>query len=244
MFVLPVILVCLIETFAAHFIQGDYTYDLNQVQAMLLAIAAVSSQPTQRDKSVLSVLVGWFAFIAMTDRAVQFVPPDYLFIASYEVVVLSILIMWALVRPHFYTSADLSQRGENVYIGFYQGTHAPFLSSVGALFGLPFSSIVIVAGDKVLRPSASGKMVINNTSLLRKGDFILVDTGKVATEEIINAIIKCDGLPTKAFGIFKTKCVQNCEPVLELLGLKPKSWPYYLPSIFYYQAVRGSRASE
>ncbi|MCK5013223.1 MAG: hypothetical protein KAS66_05345 [Candidatus Omnitrophica bacterium] len=208
-----------------------------QAYIALLCVAALVSKDTQRDKSALSVLAIWAIWILLTDQFNLNLPD---FLLSIEAFAFSFFVLWALIRPYFYASADLSQRGENVYIGFYQGTHAPLLSSLAALFGLPFSSIVIVAGDKVLRSSGAGKMVINNTSLLRKGDFILVDTNKPATKDIIDAIIKCDGLPTRAFGVFKTKCVRNCEPILELLGLKPKSWPYYLPSIFYYQAVRGS----
>ena len=100
--------------------------------------------------------------------------------------------------------------------------------------------MVIVAGETVLRSSGNGKMVVNNPAILAPEDYIFINTGKKANPDIFKALAKCVGKSTKSFGIFKTKCIQNCAPVLEILGLKPKSWFYCVPSIFYYQVIGGN----
>jgi hypothetical protein len=239
MFSLIAILLCAINITTAHFMDLEYDEYMIVFQAYvaLLCVAAVVSKDTQRDKSVLSVLAIWAIWILLTDQFNLNLPD---FLLSIESFVFSSFVVWALARPYFYPSADLSQRGENVYIGFYQGTHAPFLSSLGALFGLPFSSMVIVAGETMLRSSGNGKMVLNSPAILASKDYIFINTGKKATSDVFKAIAECVDKPTKAFGIFKTKCIRNCEPLLELLELKPKSWFHCMPSVFYYQVVRGS----
>lgn len=238
MFALSAILICAIEILASHFITTDYSYDLTQIEVFLVSIMAVKSERTQMHNSVFAIFIIWFGYILTTDRWFSNAP---LFFASYEATILSIIITWAFIRPYFYVSADLSARGENVLIGFYQGTRAPFLSSVGALLGLSFSSVIIVYGETVLRSSGSGKMVLNTPSAVSRGDYTFINTGKKVTPKIIEATAKCVGKPTKAFGIFRTKCVHNCEPVLEMLELKPKSFFHRMPSIFYYQVVRGKQ---
>lgn len=239
MFSLVAIALCAVNITTAHFM--DLQYDeyviVFQAYIALLCVAAVVSKDTQRDKSVLSLLTIWAVWILLTDQFNLNLPD---FLLSIESFIFSFFVMWALVRPYFYTSADLSQRGENVYIGFYHGTRAPFLSSLAALFGLPFSSMVIVAGDKVLRSSGNGKMVFSNPEILPPEDYIFIDTGKKASPDMFKELAGCVGKSTKSFGIFRIKCIQNCIPVLDLLGLKPKSLFYCMPSIFYYQVIGGN----
>ena len=234
------ILLCAIELSLAHLLNLpiEQYFTVWQIELVLLAFVGLKSDGSQRDRSVLAIFLLWFGWIAATDWSIGYAEP---LLVQYEAAIFSSLVLWALIRPYFYTTADLSQRGENVYIGFYQGTRAPFLSSLAALIGLPFSSMVIVAGETMLRSSGNGKMVVNNPAILAPEDYIFIDTGKKASTDMFKALAKCVGKSTKSFGIFRIKCVRNCEPVLELLGLKPKSWWYYMPSIFYRQAVRGNR---
>ncbi|MCK5444694.1 MAG: hypothetical protein KAI73_03670 [Rhodospirillaceae bacterium] len=237
MMALAAILICAIELSLAHLLNlsSEQYFTVWQIELVLLAIVGLESSGSQRDQSVLAIFLLWFGWIAATDWAIDYAEP---LLVQYEAAIFSSLILWALARPYLYPSAELV--GENVFIGFYQGTHAPFLSSLGALIGLPFSSIVIASGTIVLRSSKFGKLVTNNIAVVDNGNYVFVDTGVKATPEIFATMAKCSGQPTKAFGIFRTNCVKGCGPVLELLGLKPKNWAYYLPSIFYYQAVRGA----
>ena len=232
MFSILAIAICALSLFNSYYLGWGLSYGVSQAELALLVVMALFSDSSQRHKSVLAIFTIWFVYIFATDWAIGYVPPV---LNGFEANALSIAVLWALLRPYYYQSAELI--GENVFIGFYQGTHAPFLSSLAALFGLPFPSVAIIAGDTVLRASGSGKMVINNSSVVRGGDFLLIDTGVMATEKIFEEIAKCSGKPTKALGVFRTKCIKNCEPVLEMLGLKPKSFFYYMPSIFYYQVT-------
>ena len=237
MFSFVAIALCAINITTAHLmgLQYDEYIIVFQVYIALLCVAAVLAKDTQRDKSALSVLTVWAIWILFTDQFNLNLPD---FLLSIESFVFSFFVLWALIRPYFYPSASLPQRGDNVYIGFYQGTRAPFLSSLAALFGLPFPSMLIVAGETVLRSSGCGKMVKNGTAIIKPKDYVFVDTGKKTSKALNNAIDKCVNKPTKAIGIFRMKCVHNCEPVLDILGLKPKSFFHYLPSVFYYQCVR------
>lgn len=239
MIALLAILICVVEMSIAHVIDlSSYeTMILWQIEIVVIAAIGLLSNTSQRDKSILTVLVLWFSWIAASDWMITYAHPLFV---QYDSLFFSTLIMWALFRPYFYVSADLSLRGDNVYIGFYQGAHAPFLSSLGALFGLPFSSMIIVAGDTVLRSAGTGKMTINSTAAIKRGSYTFIDTGHVATKEVFEEIAKCVDRPTKAFGVFRTKCIRNCEPVLSLVGLKPKTWFHKIPSIFYYQASMGA----
>ena len=90
----------------------------------------------------------------------------------------------------------------------------------------------------MLRSSGNGKMIFSNPAILPPEDYIFIDIGKKASPDIFKALAGCVGKSTKSFGILKTKCVRNCEPALELMGLKPKSWFYFMPSVFYYQCVK------
>ena len=208
-----------------------------QAYIVLLSLGAVVSDGSQRDRSIITVLFVWSLWVLVTDQ-LSFDVPDV--VLSWEATLFTVFVVWAIVRPYFYVSADLAARREHVLIGFYHGTRAPLLSSVGALMGLPFSSVLVVAGDTILRASGNGKMVINNTSALREDEYTFIDTGVVATPEIFKAISLCVGRPTKVLGLFRTRCIHNCEPILGLLDLKPKSWFHQIPSIFYYQVVRTS----
>ena len=232
------ILIAIGEVSAAHLFD-PVNYEMFvwwQIEMALIAAAGLMAKPTQRDRSILSVMVLWFAWIAASDWAFNYIPPVFV---QYESMILLSLVLWATARPYFYTSTEPS--GENVFIGFYRGPRAPFLSSLAALLGLPFSSMIIVAGETVLRSSGNGKMVINKTSALSKGDYVFVDTGVIATPQIFDSITRVIGKPTQALGVFRTKCVLNCEPVLERINIKPTSWLHRLPSIFYYQVVQDVR---
>ena len=237
---LLVIFICLVELSTAHVIDLTVyqTLILWQIEIVIVAAIALVSEPTQRDKSILTIILLWFAWVAASD---WLIPYAYPLLVQYDSAIFSFSVLWALTRSYFYTSADISIRNENVIIGFYQGTHSPLISSLGALIGFPFSSMVIVAGETVLRSSGCGHMTLNNRAILQPKDYVFIDTGVEADEETFKIIAGCVGKPTKSFGIFRTKCIRNCEPVLALVGLKPKSWWHCIPSIFYYQVVRGNR---
>lgn len=235
---LPIIalLLCAINITTAHLmsLQYDEYVVVFQAYIALLCLGAVVSDGSQRDKSILTVLLIWEVWILTTDQFNIGLPDVVL---SLESAFFTSFVLWAIARPHFYPS---DQRSElNVCIAFYKGSHAPLISSIGALFGLPFASVAIVAGATVLRPSGSGKMTITNGMALHKDDFVFVDTGIECTPEIIKQIALCSGKPTTVLGIFRVKCVANIMPVLRLMkGYEPKNWLYRIPSIFYYQCVR------
>ncbi len=237
MFVALSISICVSELWATY--MGELPIETGaffwQVMAVLIILLGLFSEDTQRDKSVLAVMAMWFSWVMLTDLWPEYLPAS---ITGIETMAFSFLVLWALARQYFYPSVELV--GENIFIGFYQGTRAPLLSSLGALIGLPFSSMVVVAGETVLRASGNGKMVLNNRAALRFNDYVFVDTGFKATPESFTEIAKCVGKPTTTFGIFRTKCIKNCEPILELLGLKPRSWAHQMPSVFFYQ-VSGAK---
>lgn len=229
------IALCAIEL-AAHYVFTLSTLDyaiVGQVELMLLAAIGLLSDGGRRDRSILTIFVMWFGWIALTDWAPGLVSD---LVVQYETVVFSMLVMWAITRPYFFTSDARSD--STVCIMFYRGTKAPFLSTLSSILGLPFSSVAIVAGDKVLRASGSGKMVLTDARALDGGDFIRIDTGIPVSDAIASAMYKCEGKPTRAYGLFRSRCVANLSQVLKEIGYEPKSAFHKIPSIFYFQCVK------
>lgn len=231
MFVPFIIAFCGVELFASHFIFWGDSFDINLLSGFITACAWVASTASQRDKSVSVVIIIWWAWSLATDRIIEAQTA-----VSMEASVMVVCVFWALVRPYFYPSDERRER--NVCIAFYKGSHAPFLSSIASLFGLPFSSVAIVTGVTALRASGCGKMVISDARLITGDDFVFIDTGIACTPKVIRAIAECTGKPTKSFGVFRTKCVVNLVPVLKIIGYEPDNFFYKIPSIFYFQCVR------
>lgn len=242
MFAFVALLLCAVDIAATHLMDLSHAeYGVVfQVYIALLCALSVLAKDTQRDKSVLSVLLIWAVFVLATDQFDLDLPNSLL---TYESAIFTSFVIWAMIRPYFYPSDEY--KPGNVCIAFYKGTNAPFLSSLASLVGLPFASVAIVTGATALRASGSGKMVLSDAKALLGSDFVLIDTGKQGTPSVIQAISECVGKPTRSFGLFRTRCIANLMPVLKVIEYEPtkflgqsKFTPYKIPSIFYFQCVR------
>ncbi len=204
-------------------------YDtLFEVQYVAMALIAFYAKPTQRDRSVISVLLIWAVWVLATDWPAFNFPPIYV---NFEAAAFSALTLWALFRPYNYASHDAMS--PNVKIGFYQGKNKHLLSSLGALIGLPFSSIAIISGGHAIRAGHGGVIREVQAISLHGGDYVFVDTGVPATQELIAALKSLVGAKIK----FRTGCVVSMEKVLVRLGYTLK-WYDYVPSLFYKTALK------
>lgn len=229
---------CFLEIASAHFLDlksdefSDEFIVIWQAEFIMVALLGLLSDGGQRDRSILTVFVIWFGWIFITDWAV--IEASALLV-EYEAVIFSALVFWAMVRLYYFTSDPLSK--DTVCIVFYRGNRAPFLSSLAALIGLPFSSVAVAMGEFVLMASKKGHMVIADSKVLNSRDFVCIDTGVKAQPEITEAAFNCAGAPTKSMG-FRTKCVSNLLPVLKQIGYAPRTIFHKIPSIFYSQCVK------
>lgn len=207
-------------------------YDiLFQLEYVLLAVVAFSSTGSHRDRSAISILLIWAAWTLLTD---QFNLDISGIILSYESVFFSVLVLWILARPYSYIS-DIPNE-DYVSIAFYQGRKAPIVSELSALIGLPFSSISIVVGEFVLRPS-KGILRMGESRALKQSDYVFVNTKIPVNRNVFNAIRKQAGAPIK----LGSGCVAAMAETLKVIGLPLKTWTDNIPSLFYYRVVKWSR---
>ena len=236
MFPAIAIAICALELLFPHLYEMasvDAYYSVWQFEMVLLCVAAIFSDGSQRDRSVLTVFLLWQSWLLASDWLVD---STYAAYGSLEATAFTALVLWALARPYFFQSATRTDR--TVHIAFYNGSHAPLLSSLGALFGLPFSSVAIIAGNTAIRASRCGKMVVNNANVFTERDFVFVDTGIEPGAKFFEVLAGIAGKPTKGYGIFRVKCIDNLTPLLEIMGYVPKTIFHKIPSIFYYQCIR------
>ena len=236
MFAFTAAAICLLELSAAHYmaLSAEVFYMAWQIELVLLVVLGLSSDGGQRDRSALLAFFLWFGFMAATDWALIAPPP---LLVQYEAVAFTVLVCWALMRPYFFAST--ASNGRTVHIAFYKGAHAPILSAISALFGLPFASVSIVAGNTAIRASGRGVMVISDARAMFAGDdYVLVDTGFEPGPDFFAAMADCQGKPTKTLGFLRMRCVANLSPLLKLLGYEPRTIFHKIPSIFYFQCMR------
>lgn len=228
------IAICLFELAVTHFLDltsGEFIA-IWQAEFIMVALLGLLSDGGHRDRSILTVFVLWFGWIFVTDWAIIEAPA---LLVEYEAAIFSALVLWAMVRPYYFISADLSK--DTVCIVFYRGDRAPLLSSLASLIGLPFSSVAVAVGEFVLMASKKGHMVIADSKVLNSRDFVCIDTGVKGVSEITEAAFNCAGTPTKSMGMLRMKCVANLMPVLKEIGYAPKTVFHNIPSLFYFQCV-------
>ena len=225
---------CLIEIAVAHLLAlpSEEFITIWQAELVILAVLGLLSDGGRRDRSVLTIFFLWFTWILITDWAIIEVPA---LLVEYEAVIFSALVLWAMIRPYYFSSDPVSE--STVCIAFYRGTQAPLLSSLSSLIGLPFSSVAVLAGGLAVRASSAGRMVAVDWRGVLEGDFVCVDTGVKCSSAISEAIRACTGVSTKSAGL-RMKCIANLIPILKEIGYEPKTIFHKIPSIFYFQCVR------
>lgn len=206
-----------------------------QAYIMLGFGAFTFSDGSMRERAALDVLFLWVVWVFVTDF-IPYFPPVF---ASIETASLIALLSWVYFRPYRFIPAPI--RYGTVYIAFYGGKNAPFMSRMAANFGFPFSSIAVIANELAVRPSKSrGCMVETPPILLEKKGYIFIDTGIEVTPEIIETLESVRGTKT-GYGWFRVKCLMNFLPVLKSLGPQwvPKNFPL-IPSLYYRQCSEAS----
>ena len=236
MFLLFVIALCALEFASSHFLDVDYvdvSVMIAQWELVLVLGAIVFSSGSMRERSVLDIVLIWAIWILATDW-VPYFPP---IIATLETFVFAALLAWIWFRPYHHISNPVGYG--TVFIAFYGGPKAPFLSRMASHFGFPFSSVAIVANELAIRPSkATGTMIETPPHILEAKGYIFIDTKIPVTQEIMDALEnEVLGTATR-YGIFRVKCLKNLMPALKCLGPEwvPKHWPAY-PARYFRQCV-------
>ncbi len=237
MFSLSIIFISVLEvvsTFSLGLSWDAYDF-LFQLEIIAVSIAAVYTKG-KRETSVLTVLAAWFIWQAVTDWFIT--TPDPMFV-NIETTVFIVAVFFTLLRPYYLPSAKLSSA--NVMLAFYNGGKSPFLSRIGSMAGLPYSSLAIIAGDEILCSGRCGVMRMGKTSAIDTTNFYFIDTGYKVTNEILKVMAGCIGRTTTCATIFRIKCVANVMPVLTALKVQPKNMFFYIPSVFLYQCLKRFR---
>jgi len=232
MFPFVAILICIVEITATHFYgasQERYAI-FYQSEIVLLTALGIFSHGRKR-KPVLTVFAVWFSWIFISDWYPEYVHDIF---GNYEAIIFSFMVILTLVKPYHSISHEINNK--NVCLAFYGGEKAPLLSTLSALVGLPFSSVAVIAGGNVLRPH-NGVLRLTPAKDFKHPEYTIIDTGVPVTTEIELEMGRVVGNSVKRFGL-GMGCVSELSPVLEMVGIRPKS---IIPSIFYYQAVKHAR---
>jgi len=235
MFFLFALTACIMAIVNAHFLEFIDTYTIFQIVIFLLAGMAAFYTGKMKDRAVLDVMFIWSGWVLATDWGPYFPP----ILSAIETVLFISVITCVYFRTYKHLSHPFDMN--TVFIAFYGGPSAPFLSRLSAHIGFPFSSIAIVAGDIGIRPSkAAGEMVEVPLHILQSKGYVFINTKVPVTPEILEAMESIIGTKT-GYGVFRYKCLKNILPVLECLGTDwvPKNIGVF-PSRFYAQCVRAS----
>jgi hypothetical protein len=209
-FYIAVAAFCAIELYLAHLVDIVYAYanvgwsDLVAIEMVLIAFMGVTSK-TSRQKSILAVVAGWMAWIALTDWVPVF--PGWLY--SIETTAFCVLIGWLILRPERLPS----YLGPNVSLALYQGSRAPIIAKVLGLFGLPFLGVALVVDGNMMMPRRKvGKFIkVPVTEVSRR--WTILGTPYETTPEIKTLFNSLEGQPVKG-----ANCVSSIRPVLGILG--------------------------
>ena len=240
MFFLCVALLCVLEFTNSHLLNDiatNHIYLVSQMELVLVMGAIVFSSGSMRERSVLDIVFLWAVWIIATDW-VPYLPPV---IASIETGIFAVLLSWVWFRPYNFISNPVGYG--NVFIAFYGGPNAPFLSRMASHFGFPLPSIAIVANELGVRPSKSaGEMVEVPPHVLQSKGYVFIDTGCPVTPEIMEAMEGVIGTKT-GYGIFRYKCLKNLMPVIQCLGKEwePEGWPVW-PTVYFRKCVKNAAA--
>lgn len=92
-----------------------------------------------------------------------------------------------------------------------------------------------------VRADRCGVLVVSEARAYdRSPHHTIIDTGIEADQGFFEVVAKTVGAPVKV-GIFRIDCIKALRPVLDHIGLMPKTIFHYIPSIFYYQAARAAK---
>lgn len=235
MFFVCVVILCGLEFANSHFLNGDnFERDLMVMQAEMVLIlgAIVFSSGSMRERSALDIVFIWAVWILATDWGSYFPP----IVATLETAVFACVLAWVWFRPYHYVSNPVGYG--TVFIAFYGGSKAPFLSRIASHFGFPFSSIAMIANELAVRPSkAAGAMVEVPPHVLQSKGYVFINTGIPVTPEITAAMEGVIGTKT-GYGILRFKCLMNLMPVISLLGPEwaPDKWPVF-PARYYRKCL-------
>lgn len=235
MFALCIFLICILEFTNSHLLDVPTPFanaTLMQAEFALAMAAVAFSKNTMRERAVLDVIFIWAVWILATDL-VPYFPP---MLASIETGVFVALVACVYFRSYHHMQGPLNPA--NVYIAFYGGPNAPFLSRITSHFGFPFSSVAICGNLVAIRPSKSrGEMVKTSIEILRSKGYFFIDTGQEATPELICEMLQLEGTKT-GHRFLRIKCLKNLMPVLESLGdeWEPKGWPMF-PARYYRKCL-------
>lgn len=227
---------CTIDLVAGHFLTYPSShYDIVfQAYIATLALAGAVSNGSQRDRSIMTALFLWAAWVLITDQTPYATPPVY---STLESAAFTMLVFWAIVRP--YTIPSHQYNPETVCLAFYHGDNAPLWSSLSALIGLPFASVAVLANGYALHPDRRAGLLVQSDAdtVQRSGFYTIIDTGVEPGTLFCAAFDKAIGTSVK-IGTLRIGCLKALRPVLNCINMAPTGIFQYIPSVFFYRALR------
>lgn len=212
----------------------QYLYGTKLVAVVFALHAGYYQSTTFRARSIFAFLAAkaWADFIEYLAWWIFVLPYDFFW---FTFVVFVPWFMWIWSRE-YRISDPLNE--QNVCLLFLRPIGV--WNTILSFFGLPFSSVCVVAGGYVWsfrQRSGRYERTKYSASWLKSHD--VFDTGVKTTPQVIRALTDQIG-STRGF---HCKCIYQIRAVLDLLGLKPKTIFHYIPGVFAMQ-VKGRRENK
>lgn len=238
MFWLLLFLFCALDVYSLTFnLQQELYATLAQVQLVIACVcgAMVAIRPNPKRKSAILILLLGSVFVLITQILTINIPDIVYWLG---IIVYSFGITWAGCRPYEFLSDELTK--DTVCLVFYKANSGSWLMHVLSIFGLPVSSMSIIADDRWL------KLVVGEPALqleraieFEPSRYVVIDTGVKITDEIIRRLWECRGRSaiSKNSLFLRVRCIAIIKDFLKSLGPEWNPGFIKLPSIYFYKAV-------
>jgi len=226
-------------TFGDLYYESYYHYGslLREVLFTLCAVLYFSIR-TPRAKSVVLLMLLYNLFTEIADATLGDVGSVYYMIES---LFFTSWAVWIMTRPEISTPKTINK--DNILLAFYKGEKGSFTMHFFELFGLPFKSMCIIAGDNCLKlKSNKDTFQFSNTSgsfFRRDTDYYIHDTGKPHTKEFVEEMAKYGKVKAIKNG-FRIRCIEAVGELLALIGeeYRPTNPAQNAPSIYFGKIIR------
>lgn len=226
-------------TFGDLYYESYYHYG-GLLKDVLLTVCAVLyfSLRTPRAKSTVLLMLLYNLFTQIADAALGDVSSVYYMIESLFFTFWAVCIM---TRPEISTPKTINK--DNILLAFYRGEKGSLTMHFFELFGLPFKSMSIIAGDNCLKlKSNKDTFQFSNASgsfFRRNNEYYIYDTGKPYTKEFVEEMAKYGKVKAMKNG-FRTRCIEAVGELLAKIGeeYRPTNPAQNAPSIYFGKIIR------
>lgn len=159
-----------------------------------------------------------------------------------ELVIFFAWWVWLRMRPEIATN---TLNPYTIHIGFYKGNKSSLKMNMSELLGLPVKSVCVIARDTALRLKDGTYNIVPAQSINSSGNYLVIDTGVVATDEYMNLMKGYQGVKSKDELLY-SNCITTIRKLLGAIGYKyyPSGFFDNIPSMYLRKVLKYGRKED